>query len=80
MTDEQLALYELEQQYLQVKEKNLIEPQGTLRQQLTASMTLAENWSNKDKQALLVIAQQLVAFWGLKKNKKIKQQLKKLQS
>jgi hypothetical protein len=43
-------------------------------------MTLAENWSNKDKQALLVIAQQLVAFWGLKKNKKIKQQLKKLQS
>jgi CRISPR-associated protein Csm5 len=79
MTESQLAIYELEQQYLQVKEKNLIEPQGTLRQQLTATIKHAENWSSDDKQALLLIAQPLVDFWGLKKNKKLKDQLKTLQ-
>jgi len=79
MTESQLAIYELEQQYLQVKEKNLIEPQGTLRQQLTATIKHAENWSSDDKQALLLIAQPLVAFWDLKKNKKLKDQLKTLQ-
>lgn len=79
MTEQQRAIYQLELEFAKVKDK-APEPQGTLRQQLTATIKQAEQWRNEDKQALLQVARTLVDFWGLKKNKKVKQQLNSLQS
>lgn len=79
MSDTQRLIYTLEQRYQQDKAKQKIEPQGELRQQLTTAIKQAENWKVADKQALLLLAQEIVSFLGLKKNKKVKLQLKTLQ-
>ena len=54
------------------------DPNGPLRQQLTAAIKQAENWSSKDKIALFEIGQTLCSLWG--KPKKLKDQLKALQN
>lgn len=79
MSEPQRAIYQLELEFEKIKQK-APEPQGTLRQQLTATIKQAEQWNEEDKQALLATAKILVEFWGLKKNKKVKQQLNSLQA
>ena len=81
MSDTQKQIFELQQQLENIdNDLELKNPNGVLRQQLTATIKQATDWSNEDKQALLEVARKLIDIWGLKKNKKVKDQLKSLES
>jgi hypothetical protein len=78
MTSEQALIFNLRRDFKAAVSKNVNQPQGELRQQLTAAIKQAIEWSPEDKKQLLELAREMVAYWGLKKNRKIKAQLKTL--
>jgi CRISPR-associated protein Csm5 len=78
MTSEQALIFNLRRDFKVAVSKNVNQPQGELRQQLTAAIKQAIEWSPEERKQLLELAREMVAYWGLKKNRKIKDQLKTL--
>jgi len=78
MTSEQAMIFSLRRDFKVAVSKNVNQPQGELRQQLTTVINQATGWNSEDREQLLALAREMVDYWGLKKNKKIKTQLKTL--
>jgi CRISPR-associated protein Csm5 len=78
MTSEQALIFSLRRDFKATFNKNVNQPQGELRQQLTAAIKQAIEWNPEERKQLLALAREMVDYWGLKKNKKIKAQLKTL--